>query len=300
MLGLAFLLLLARVEAQDIFLGKDVATLTQPRVNLPDPGVGQYVANLVTVNMPDATVEKLLDAGLVLGAVPKGVPTGQHPVIFCFGQQKEVHPAVHIGNLPFNWEYSEFIMTVPFVYLNTTGQMKGPYSFAARLFLDNRTHYADAQEAILAGWAYHLAKRPAHIDTTPDIPWGLEDHEYHISDRQDATKSFLHLSAHSTTEWKAPSAFPHFATIGATINNPLVGDTNMLGKTTGKFLCAHFNWHLESAQIAAIKGKLSIDFSFLPGLPTQKMNFVGIDGADFGGFRLRTNWSMGLPDLACQ
>lgn len=256
----------------------------------------------MTVNMPKETVAKLIDTGLELGALPSGspVPKGMHPVIFCFGQQKAVHPSVHIGNLPFNWEYSEFIMSIPFIYLSDG--MKGPFGFSTRLFLDNKTHYADAQEAIIAGWNYHLSKRAAHIDTVPTIPWGLEDHSYHIHDRANATQSLLRLAAHSTTEWKASTEFPNFAEIAAHLNDKMIGDTSVTGKdATGIFKCAKFNWHIDTAKIAAIEGTLDVDSAegIHAGLPVQHVSFKGIDSTRWGAFRIATNWSMSMPDLPC-
>eukprot|EP01065_Artemidia_motanka_P038064 TRINITY_DN46936_c0_g1_i1.p1 TRINITY_DN46936_c0_g1~~TRINITY_DN46936_c0_g1_i1.p1 ORF type:complete len:302 (+),score=110.95 TRINITY_DN46936_c0_g1_i1:53-907(+) len=267
-----------------------------------DPGVGEYVANLITINFPKASVQSMIDDGLVLGSVP-GQPAGdegKHPVIFCFGQQREVHPSIHIGNLPFNWAYSEFIMSVPFVYLNTTGQNQGPFTFQPRLFLDNITKESDASEAILAGWAYALAKRAARIVTEPTIPWGLGNHQYHISERKDSSKKLLTLSATTTTGWQEPSSFPKFQVIGAAMDNTLIGDTSMFGKdATGKFRCTKFNWHLERARIASLTGQLSIADSYIHGLPVGLHNFTGVETTDFGAFRLATNWSISMPALSC-
>lgn len=180
--------------------------------------------------------------------------------------------------------------------------MKGPFGFSSRLFLDNKTHYADAQEAILAGWEYHLSKHAAHIDTVPTIPWGLEDHSYHIRDRANATKSLLRLVAHSMTEWKAFSEFSNFSPIAAHLNNKMIGDTSLFGKDgTGKFKCAKWNWHLQTAKVAAIEGTLDVDSAdgIHVGLPVQHVSFNGLDSRTWGAFRIATNWSLSLPDLPC-
>eukprot|EP01062_Namystynia_karyoxenos_P028190 TRINITY_DN21405_c0_g1_i1.p2 TRINITY_DN21405_c0_g1~~TRINITY_DN21405_c0_g1_i1.p2 ORF type:complete len:303 (+),score=132.80 TRINITY_DN21405_c0_g1_i1:68-910(+) len=262
-----------------------------------DPGVGQYVANLVSINLPKQVVQGLLDDGLTLGDVP-GLPpsaAGKHPVIFCFGQQREVHPAVHVGNFPFNWAYDEFIMSIPFVYKGA----KGPFAFCPRLFLDNSTHLADAQEAVLAGWTYGLAKKLAHISTTPANPWGLQEHRYEITERPDASRRLLSLRAAAGTPWRKGSDFPKFQVIGSAMDNPIIGDTSPLGKTTGKYVCAEFHWHLDTARVASIDGQVTVHESFLSGLPTGTFNFTGVETTDFGAFRLSTNWSMAMPHIKC-
>lgn len=255
-------------------------------------GGGQYVANLLTVNFPKAVAKGFLDPGLELGAVPAGlVPDGMHPVIFCFGEQGDVGPT--------KWWYNEFIMSVPYAYVTET--QKGPFNFATRLFLDNATHFITARQAIAAGWGYGIAKRSAHMSTTPVMPWGIEDHEYLINDRDDASKRFLTFNSHATTEWRTPSDFPNFAPVVDAIHIPNIGDTSMTGKdATGKWACFVFDWHLEHARVASIEGQLTINFAYVPGLPTGQHNFTGIADSKFGAYRLATNWTIGMPRQKCK
>lgn len=101
---------------------------------------------------------------------------GMHPVVFAFGHQSHVMPAVGIE--AFDISYLEFIHAVPYTqFKEGLGYPnRGPFCYSPVLYLANNefsTGQTDATIAVLLGWFYGLEKEFASIDAADTAAAGF-------------------------------------------------------------------------------------------------------------------------------
>lgn len=242
-------------------------------------GEGTYNATMVTLSLPREEVASMLAPQLELGVPPSEVlRDGEHPVVFAFGFQQDVRPVIHVGKLPFDWTYQEFILAVPFVRFPDhpeRGQLTHPVNL-----------YLDKLPPVVLGWAYGLPKMLADGFETNASSYRVFAKPTNVSESQ----SVLSASWRGTGEKRAAAEFPNFAPLAEGLKLPLVGASHVPG-----VLCSNFDWGLDVMQLTAATGNVGVDATFVGDIQQRQVPFVGLDESPVSGFQMETKWTMSAP-----
>lgn len=260
-----------------------------------DQGIGQgeYYAAMISVQLPVDIATSFLPEELELA--PQEISDeGMHPVVFAFGHQSHVQPALGID--AFDLSYLEFIHAVPYTqFKEGLGYPnRGPFCYSPVLYLDNNefsSGEADAAIAVLLGWFYGLEKEFGNIDAADTAGAG-----YHYVTTKLGGLPIISGDWNITGDFQPTSSFPNFAATKAAMGQRLVGKSK-LGE--GFYECARFDWGMDEATMAPIVGSISVSNRFVGDMPAQDIAFAGIDRQWDGGWMLKNSWSM-TPPLPCK
>lgn len=207
----------------------------------------------------------MLPSGLRLA--PQSVTPGdQHPLLFMLGRQRNVR----LDLIPFGADYLEFILAVPFVEHDGSGdEPSGPFAYMPCLFLDRRLPILGGR--LLLAYEKHRAVISATAETYRIA--SVETGELLLSARFRATPR-------SSNDRRRPA-------IEGILRLPVVSR-----RARGGWRYSVFEPALERARIEPIEIDLAIERPFVPGLPTGSFT---LDTESGQAFRLQTSWRLTGP-----
>jgi hypothetical protein len=204
----------------------------------------------------------MLPTGLELAA-HDFMPGKRHPLVLILGRQSDVRPRI----LPFDAEYLEAILAVPFVQLGGPGERpRGPFCYCPRLLLDRRLPIA------IGRLLYGYDKRRALIRMTAD--------GYRIAD-----------SAHGellSARFRAAAAPVEPLRRAAAVLFQLP----VISRAAQGWRFSFADFGVDRALIEPLELKLTIHRPFVSGLPVGEFVIAGIAGEASRAFRIQTSWRL--------
>jgi len=249
-------------------------------------GFGNYNALLLSYSYPKDLVAALLPEWLKLGPLPEivapHIPEGEHPVIFTFGAQKNVHPAkIRL----FDWNYLETSLNVPCARLARCKSGGASFFYSARIYLTNL-------KPLLAGLFYGLPKKLADV--------GMDDGGEILSNRPFSYIVNSHNSADLIASCIGSKEEPlnyqmqsnQLEVWESLLNQEVISRTFLLHRLV-RF---PFVWNFSNALICPVTAKMIMPRPYFRNLPTGELNPPPLSSTHpLGAFQIITSWSIGNP-----
>ena len=251
------------------------AFATLPVVKLPDVR-GTYEATVFVLSLPQSEVRALLPAGLELGA-QNSTGAEKHPVLVILGKQKRVRNVVGRTTLPYEFNYTETVLAVPYTRLSAgtlpRAKYRGPFYFMPKIFLDNRVPQ-------FLGYAYGYNKVIAKL---------VADTGTYLISR--GAQSLLNASFVSQAAFASPERFPKYAEVERMMKQPIIG------KRPDGFVCSAFDWNPENnLRIQPVSGTLQILVPLMNGsVGPLFYKSRSIKDARLGSFNVNSAWGLRGP-----
>lgn len=229
--------------------------------------VGTLSAVATVLAIPRAAAQAMLPAGLEL-AEQDLVSDPRHPLVLVLGRQSEVRARW----LPFGFGYLEVILAVPFVrHLPGRRSAAGRFCYAPRLFLDRRL------PTVAGRLLYGYDKLQATMAMT--------EVGYEVADPVTGERL---LGA-------------RFGPAGARLEPGRVRRAAswlglpVISRAASGWRYSFADLGLDHADVRPLEVRLTIERSFVPGLPVGETVCQGLDNHDGRAFRLRTSWTLAGP-----
>jgi uncharacterized protein with NAD-binding domain and iron-sulfur cluster len=237
-------------------------------------GMAQTRGANAVMAFPRATVQAMLDPGLVLAAQDM-TPPDQHPVLLLFGWQGDVRP----NRMPFGGgNYLEFIVSVPFVQHATARDHErcpGPFIYMPKLFLDQLF------PTLLGIFGYGYNKELASIRA--------DKTDYTVFQRS-TQKALISASFQATGPTASEVDFPHFHITRKPYGLPLVSRTKL-----GTWHYSFYDFALGQALIQPIDMTIKVYSKDVGGLPPGTYTVPSIEQQGMGAFFIATDATISNP-----
>lgn len=253
---------------------KTAATGAAPSTLARPVMIGNYVASMVFLSIPQETTRRILPRRL--GPAPQDITApGQHPLLLMYGYQWDVRPPWQTAP---GMDYLEIIAAVPYVrWVNADPADPRRFVHMPRLYLDQLLPTA-------LGWICGYAKRLGRFRVQED--------DYEV--RRRYGNALLGRGKWTPKGMPgSPDDFKHFALVRDVFLQTIIGKT-----ATGLYPCTQINFDLAGARMQAIEAHGEITAGFLSGLTGSSFTVPGIDSAPLGAFRLHTRWEL-IPPFDC-
>jgi hypothetical protein len=238
-------------------------------------GQGESITSFVIGKANLEVIQSLLPEELTTGTQDLIKESGQYPVLYLFGIQKNVKP----GFWPlWGLNYYEFIIGIPYVVWKNpeSRKEKGPFMFMPILCLNKLL-------PTIAGWFFGMPKQVSRIKDN-----GVS---YKVSTLIGDNEQILGNFSESS-DWKPTTSFPNFLSISDFYSLSLICKYPI-----GIFESFNFNWNLDTAKMESITSQVEITNSFLDGKLESKFSTNGIGTDRIGSYRLQTKWKITNPHI---
>jgi hypothetical protein len=235
-------------------------------------GSADLKGSIALILMPNEFVQSLLPDGLVLSPEPD-FPKGFHPITILWGKHKNLRSNIFRWSFPLKSRYLETLVTVTHVKKvdyekSKTSEKK--YSYTPKILVNSRL-------AIFLGQFYGLNKFYSNIELSEDS---------FIAKDKKSSEIALHATSRKVANINVEQLQDHWQKVQKGFELPLITIVN------GKFVCADFNWNIESAKIEPIDVQLELGSHFLGPESAGIYQIQGLDLNQFGAFNIKTHWEL--------